>query len=343
MTPRETLLTMLSYRRPAGSKAERKFIRRFLEPLGCKPDGYGNMILRIGTAPILWSSHTDTVHSQGGRQAIVVTPDNVARAGVHNCLGADCTTGVWLMTEMIKDGVEGLYVFHREEEVGGNGSEYIRTKTPELLADIQYAIAFDRYGDSSIITHQWGGRSASQSFAYSLADVLGWSGLDFKPDSGGTFTDTANYVDVIPECSNISVGYYGQHTKRESQDLEFADRLLETILGADFTRLVADRTPAKASYYDDDAWDTGKPYGWRTEFRSGYDYGATGSPYDFDYRNEVLERANAKDNSYDALLALIKKHPDAVAAYLDDLGLADANDIRNYIDAGYDTVFKKVS
>jgi hypothetical protein len=39
-----------------------------------------------------------------------------------NCLGADCTTGVWLILEMIKANVPGVYVIHSDEEVGGKGA-----------------------------------------------------------------------------------------------------------------------------------------------------------------------------------------------------------------------------
>ncbi len=93
------LLAMLTYRRPAWSDAESKFIERFIHPLGAESDDFGNMMLRIGTAPVLWSCHTDTVHKNEGRQTIGVSDGVVklAKGSKVNCLGADDAAGVWLI------------------------------------------------------------------------------------------------------------------------------------------------------------------------------------------------------------------------------------------------------
>jgi hypothetical protein len=237
------LLTMLTYRRPAGSETEMEFIKRFLVPLGTLPDEYGNHWLTIGKAPeVLFSSHTDTVHDKSGMQKVLYG-DCIASVGRgSNCLGADCTTGVWLMMEMIRARVSGVYVFHRDEEVGGLGSAYIRDQAPERLQGIRYAIAFDRKGWTDIITHQAGGRCASDAFAASLAGVLG-PRLGYVASDQGTFTDTANYAELIPECTNISVGYNKQHQKLEWQDMTFALRLRDALVDADWGKLVCERDP----------------------------------------------------------------------------------------------------
>lgn len=248
-----TLLDMLAYRRPAGSKTERRFIREYLEPLGVQRDAFGNLTKRIGNAPILWSSHTDTVHKQGGIQAVKVTQGwvKLAKSSPSNCLGADCTAGVWLMREMIQAGIPGLYVFHREEECGGLGSGFIADTTPQLLDGIQAAIAFDRRGATSIITHQWGGRCASDAFANSLGEALG---IAYQLDDGGTFTDTANYTHIVPECCNVSVGFYDEHTARESLNLRHVIALRDALLKLDTGKLVIERNPSVV-----DRWEHVKP------------------------------------------------------------------------------------
>jgi hypothetical protein len=79
-------------------------------PLGCEIDKAGNVIKRIGDSRVMWSSHTDTVHRSEGYQRVTVNGDlfKVAHGQPDsNCLGADCTTGVWLMREMILAGVKG--------------------------------------------------------------------------------------------------------------------------------------------------------------------------------------------------------------------------------------------
>jgi hypothetical protein len=241
---RHTLGSMLRYRRPHGSHTERMFIERFIAPLA-SPDAFGNYIVRIGRAPVLWSCHTDTVHNRGGIQRIVRQGALYAldpQEHASNCLGADCSTGVWLMVNMIQAGVEGLYIFHRGEECGGLGSSYIANLWPpsELLKDISFAIALDRARHRSIITHQLYGRCASDAFAYSLAQQLPY----FIPDDTGVFTDTAQYTHLIPECTNLSVGYEQEHSRLETQDIGFAYTLLNRLIHLDISVLVVARDPS---------------------------------------------------------------------------------------------------
>src|SRR5579864_6491645 len=94
-----SLIAMLSFRRPAGSRSERKFISKFIWPLGVETDRKGNLFKRIGTAPIMWSSHTDSVHRMGGLQDLIRVGDfgiGVSTKSKSNCLGADDAAGVWL-------------------------------------------------------------------------------------------------------------------------------------------------------------------------------------------------------------------------------------------------------
>lgn len=235
------LLDMLAYRRPHLSVTEELFIDKYLLPLpGARKDGFGNIIVQVGKSSMMWSSHTDTVHTKDGFQHLSQTKDGFVftEEMSSNCLGADCTTGVWLMVEMIRAKVPGLYVFHRGEEKGGKGSAWIVQNTPEIVKGITACIAFDRMALDSVITFQAGDRCCSDDFANSLSDALD---MTMTKDTGGTFTDSANYTDLIPECTNISVGYYKQHTYQEYQDLIFAETLLNALLAFDPTKLVVKR------------------------------------------------------------------------------------------------------
>lgn len=242
------LLTMLTYKRPAGSQGEADFIARYVTPLGCTPDAYGNNWLDIpnpdGTrSDVLWSSHTDTVHRTSGAQRIDYAY-GIAMSQSGECLGADCTTGVWIMRQMVAAKVPGVYVWHRDEEIGGLGSAWVAKNTPERLAGLRFAIAFDRKGLGDVITDQWT-ETASTVFAQSLADVLNSHGLKYSPSPNGVFTDTANYADIIPECTNLSVGYYSAHGPMESQDITHACRLADAMVNGDFSGLVVARDPAQ--------------------------------------------------------------------------------------------------
>ena len=255
-----TLVSMLQTCRPGGSKSERRFIADYLIGLDLEIDQAGNLSKRIGDAPVLWSSHTDTVHKQGGQQHIVIVNRHLrlAASSKSNCLGADCTAGVWLMREMIIAQRPGLYVFHRGEESGGVGSRHIAERTPAFLEGIQYAIALDRRGTTDVITHQGFGRCCSDAFAVALSGRLG---NGFKPNDTGIFTDTANYMSLVPECTNLSVGYSGEHSKAESLNLDHLLAMRKALLQLDVTGLPVARDPDAMDCYDDWGLTKHAPYG----------------------------------------------------------------------------------
>lgn len=242
----KTYREMLMYGRPAFSQEDNEFVARYLLTMpDVYQDTFGNVFFQVGPSPtVLWSSHTDTVHARGGRfrneqenNEVFVAPTSRA-----NCLGADCTTGVYIMREMIKAKVPGLYVFHRAEEIGAQGASFIAQKTPKVLEGIQCAIAFDRKGFNEIITHQCGSRGASDAFAKSLGDAIG---MAMQPSKNGVFTDTAKYMKVVPECTNVSVGYFKQHSRAEYQDIDFLDELREQMCSINTDRLHIERDPTK--------------------------------------------------------------------------------------------------
>jgi hypothetical protein len=245
------ILEMFQYMRPTGSKTEQRFIDRFLTPLGFKRDPFKNLVVTVGDNPvILWSSHVDTVHYDEGIQTLHYDGEMLGLSQkskrTSSCLGADDTAGIWLMTEMIKAGVPGVYVIHHAEESGCVGSGDLARYDEEFFKDIQAAIAFDRYGTKSIITHQMGRRCASEAFSASLGGALRVASgglIDLKSDDGGSYTDTNEYRHLVPECTNISVGYYSQHTSRETQDVPYLISLRDALVSADFSALVFERDP----------------------------------------------------------------------------------------------------
>ena len=129
-TTRHTLISMLQTMRPAYSLAEQRFCETYLEPVFGKPDTHGNYILSVGVDPnIAFTAHTDTVHRQEGIQTLSVE-DNFITTMTGSCLGADCTTGLWLMLGMIEAGIEGVYIAHAAEEIGGIGSSSLVADNP---------------------------------------------------------------------------------------------------------------------------------------------------------------------------------------------------------------------
>ncbi len=249
------LIEILTWCRGAGTSSESEFVREYICSIdGIKADGYGNYHLTIGKDPtILWSCHTDTVTRKVGRQ-------NVKWAGKgclvlnnpqqNQCLGADDGAGLWIMLELIKAKKEGHYVFHRDEEIGGQGSSWL-TKAENFAkyipASIKATIAMDRCGTEDVITHQMYQRTASDEFADSLAAQLP---VGMRKDDSGVFTDTANYVDIVGECTNLAVGYERNHGPSEWLDTNHVRRLRDSLVMLDISKLEFKRNPGDYEYSD---------------------------------------------------------------------------------------------
>lgn len=259
MTPEQKLLDMLTWMRPHESLDEELFCQKYImEGREYKLLGpMRNIVIEVGTdSKTLFSCHTDTVHTVPGMQEVIV--DFVCGHAYKNDdqpLGADDTTGVWLMLEMINAGVPGTYVFHRGEECSGIGSRWLAAEEDEWLRQFSRAIAFDRKGETSVITKQRGSSCCSSEFALDLAKKLG---ADWKEDPTGSFTDTANYTHLIPECTNLSVGYYDQHTGDETQVLAFALELRDSAITLDWESLPTVReAKEEPSIWAQTSWSRG--------------------------------------------------------------------------------------
>lgn len=244
------LQAMLTYCRPHGGEGERQFVERFIKPY--KPDeltgdkgevlAYRVQVGKVEDAPILWCSHVDTVHNDAAplKQEIVYDEacGMIYKDDKKMPLGADDGAGVWLMLEMIDAGIAGTYLFHRGEERGGIGSRGIAMHHEEFLKQFKYAVAFDRRGTGDIIVEQFVGQTASYTFAQALADKFNNTdagknvGFTYAPSAEGVFTDTANYADVIPECTNVSVGYDNEHSPNETLDVWHLQALRDAVIEA---------------------------------------------------------------------------------------------------------------
>ena len=337
----QELLDMLSMPCPHLSKGEEEYIREFIEPWTDYTDAFGNLhktVFDIGKdrkkiePNILFSSHTDTVHRKDNRQKLQVYKNKVVTSD-STCLGADDTVGNYLMISMIQKGIPGKYIFHRGEERGGLGSSYIAKETPEILEPIDFAIAFDRKDNNDVVQYQMGERCCSKEFASQLAKILGMTG----GDPNGSFTDTANYVDVVAECTNVSVAYWDQHTKHERCDLQEIASIEERILSADWSSLVAyEFTPEYEFVYEYD--DSGYQSRYGNINRSIYE-----QPVERSHSNPFT-RSNPQDAELWRLHDFCQHEPLEVAWFLSEQGYTyeDLNEVFMHpkdpvacIDCGY--------
>ena len=241
----------VTHKRPHGSMSEARFVTWLSKTLPCTLiDGAGNLHFDLrfaaeGTSRTLFTAHTDTVHHADDGPNKYRVDGRFWRAD-GDVLGADDGAGVALIAHMIEARVPGYYILFRGEECGGIGSSWLAENMPDLLAEFDRAVAFDRAGYYDVITHQSRSRCCSDEFADALANQMADAGLMYAPCDGGVYTDTAEFVHLIPECTNLSVGYKAQHSDREEQDMEFLELLAEAVTKVQWDTLPTKRDTAEA-------------------------------------------------------------------------------------------------
>jgi len=314
------LHTALSVKRPHKGKGVCDFMLFLIDTLP-KPllhtthlDECGNLHVdaRGKGSKTLFVAHIDTVHRQDGKNKIRKTKHMWYAKG--DVLGADDGAGVALLMHMICAGVAGYYVFTQGEEKGGIGAKHLRDKHQDLLKQFDRAIAFDRRGLDSVITHQGWGRCCSDAFGEALCLELGKANdnLMHLNDDTGVYTDTAEFVDYIPECTNISVGYDHEHSQQESLNISHYQQLSSAVLLVDWESLPVSRDPTQPDPKDRYA---GFGFDWKPTTTKKKSYGA----YVYDIEREAL---------YDDLLDFRYGHTEpllrrvAAVAYPDDPELA---------------------
>ena len=241
MNIKQTFLELTSKTYPHGFETE---LESFL-PKGFTKDAHGNYFYEIGNTKTAFTSHLDTA-CQDQVNVKHVFEGNYIKTDGKSILGADDKAGVTILLYMIEKNVPGLYCFFIGEEVGCIGSGL--ASNDDLFKNFDRMISFDRRGTTSVITHQSSQRCCSEDFAKELAKQLNKSGLEMKLDDTGVYTDSAEFVGVIPECTNISVGYYSEHTKSEKQDIDFLTKLCEAVVRVDWESLPTRRNPKVKEY-----------------------------------------------------------------------------------------------
>lgn len=214
---------------------------------------------------------------------LVVHEDTWAQT--PSVLGADDKVGCFIMLQLIREKIPGLYIFHTGEEAGCVGSRYIATKTPAVLDNIGVAIAFDRMYHNQVITLQKGStRGASVECGKALASALEPNippQMQFEPDARGILTDTAQYFDIVPECFNLSVGYFNQHSDKECFDNEWLQsHLIPALKKVEWNALPVVRDPKEKpattyrssyGYQEYDNYQYQPPYNSRHKTPSGFE------------------------------------------------------------------------
>lgn len=266
------LRSLLSLRRPYGSVEEGvagnlvcNHVRDTAPGIVWCKDAHGNMWAQVGEDNgVVFTAHLDTVHRTPGTQDLFIldldqgTFIGAEYAGKETVLGADDAAGIYLMTEMMRGGVAGKYMFFVGEECGGIGSSAFVRDNPNFSANA--VVSFDRRGTGSVITHQGGYETCSTQFGAALAQALNHNGvgkLSYCIDAGGLYTDSREFAEIVPECTNISVGYFHEHTAKEVLNLTHLLNLRDALLKIEWGNLPIHRVPGA-----DVIWDAGRFSAW---------------------------------------------------------------------------------
>ena len=215
-------------------------------PIGWKNDSSGNYYYVIGkNSSVMFTCHLDTADKDKSKEVKHVMKKNsngdilIATDG-KTILGADDKAGVAIMIHMIEHGIPGLYYFFLGEERGCIGSRGLLKeieKNKPISYKIKKIISFDRKGYDDIITKQSGKECCSDIFADSLSLELNRFGFNYKKDPTGMYTDSYTFINTIEECTNISVGYFHQHSNNEVQDISFLQKLADACLKVNWENL----------------------------------------------------------------------------------------------------------
>ena len=228
-------------------------------PKDYKEDGLGNFYIEIGSNPsTMFTCHLDTADRSQKKVKHIIDGDIIKTDG-DSILGADDKAGMTVILYMIEKQIPGLYYFFIGEERGCVGSARLSRIWNETSFSkyITKCVSFDRRGTDSVITEQFYGVCCSIEFAKSLSEELNKVEKSFKyqPDPTGIYTDSAQFTSLIPECTNISVGYYSEHTHSERQDIKHLEKLCEAVVKIDWEYLPIVRDTSLYSYQNDFDFD----------------------------------------------------------------------------------------
>jgi len=232
MNIRKLFLQLTSYTIPNGMEHT---LEKFF-PKDIQEDGCGNYYITIGDSKTIFTCHMDTACYKYEKVNHVIKNNMISTDG-STVLSGDDKNGMTILLYMIYRRIPGTYYFFQGEESGLIGADAILASNKEFFLDFDRMVSFDRRGYSSIITHQMGSRGCSEEFSMALADELGYQGLPYKSDSTGIFTDSADFIGIIPEVTNLSVGYFNEHTHQERTDISFLERLARAVCSVNWESL----------------------------------------------------------------------------------------------------------
>jgi hypothetical protein len=235
----QTFMELTKYTVPHGH--ELQYYDTTLKAHGFTRNERGNYWATVGdsTSKTLFVAHLDTADHGKPIEIVHRLPgDGYVGTDGNSILGADDRAGVAVLLYMMSQNVPGDYLMVIGEERGCIGS----SDEAKHIEKGRYnrAIQFDRAGTSEVITHQMGVRTASREFARALCKKLRKYSdgvINLQPSDNGVYTDTKEFIGIIRECTNVSIGYEAQHRNEEIQDLAFLVTMAHACIKVEWEQL----------------------------------------------------------------------------------------------------------
>ena len=246
MNFRDTFLELTEFTTPYKTETDLEdfLIARIPE---LQKDQIGNYHKIIGTSDTIFTCHLDNYCDKKEKVNHVIN-NNIIATDETTVLGGDNKAGVLVLLFLIENNVPGHYCFFIGEEsaVSGGGcygSGMFAHNYTEMIGTKKRAIAFDRRATGSIITRQAAQACCSDEFALHLAGLFAEQGMEMNLDPTGYYTDTSSFMEIIPECTNISAGVYNEHTFKEYIDIEYTEAVAVAAAKIDWESLPYHREP----------------------------------------------------------------------------------------------------
>lgn len=200
---------------------------------------------------VMLSAHLDQVDTNG-KPAHFYQDSNGNIAAFNSkwqrtSLGADDKNGVWIILKLLEKGYKFDFIISECEECGGFGIAKVNPYIDESAAS--YCLVLDRKGNYDIL-NKGGATTYCQALAHNLKNFF----------NSGYFVTTGGMSDTQTICKhkesvNMSVAYFGAHTKDEYTDFNRLKEILndvEKVVKGDFVHYASkpsDYTPTSVITY----------------------------------------------------------------------------------------------
>ncbi|SHO54130.1 M28 family peptidase [Anaerocolumna xylanovorans] len=188
------------------------------------PNGF---VYAQGEVPVLLVAHLDTVHKKFVKTICYSRDGNVMMS--PEGIGGDDRAGVYMILQIIQN--HSCHVlFCEDEEIGGHGArDFANSK---IRPNVNYIVEMDRRGSNDAVFYN----CANPEFV----DFVCSFGFE---EAIGSFSDISVIAPRLGIAAvNISAGYYNEHHKHESIDLEAVEHNIARI-----SQMV--QTPSEAFEY----------------------------------------------------------------------------------------------